>query len=80
MNEDRYIAENLGHCARITIPLVSIDNIRAAASTLRATANDLDQLLGEGRKSSFSNVLIARGIVSRASKQLKGGSLYGKTR
>jgi len=80
MNEDTYVKEKLGHCARITIPLVTTDQIKAAAVALRHAADDLDVLLGEGRKSSFSNVLVARGIIGRASRRLKGGMLYGKTR
>lgn len=80
MKEDTYVTEKLGHCARITIPLVTTDQIKAASSVLRSAADELDVLLGEGRKSSFSNVLVARGIIGRASRVLKGGMLYGKTR
>lgn len=75
--EDEYLSQFLGgrYCARITIPIISEDQIRKAAIVLREAAEDLTALCDEGG-SKLGKVIGARSIVGAASKRLKGGVHY----
>jgi hypothetical protein len=74
---DLYHSQFFGgrHCARITVPIITVDQIRAAAIELRALADDLDRA-ASGDGSTLAKVLEARAHISRASTKLKGGVHY----
>ena len=77
LREDLWLKHLMGgsNCARITVPLVNVDQIRAAASVLRQAADELDDILRQPGASPVK-VLAARSVVSGASRTLKGGIAY----
>ena len=64
------------NCTRITIPLLSIEHIEAAAATLRELAEDLDHVAKDKGTKTIVRVMMSRSLVNQASKRLKGGIAY----
>lgn len=77
MRLDDYHADFLGgrNCARLTIPMVNVDQIRAAGSLLRQLGNEMLQVADEGGP-TLGKVLAARGLCQTINRKLKGGVDY----
>lgn len=76
ITDEEYIKQFVsGHCARLTIPLVSVEHIRAAAAVFRELADDLHEVVQE-RVGTFPSVLHARAAMASANRKLKGGAHY----
>lgn len=75
MTEEEYVKQFVsGHCARLTIPLVSTDHVRKAAAVFKGLAEELERALGG--ESNFVRVLQARAAMQAANAELKGGPHY----
>ena len=77
MKADDYHAQFLGgrNCARLTIPMVNVDQIKAAGLLLRDLGNSMIRL-SEEPGNVLGKVLGARGLCQHANKALKGGVDY----
>jgi len=62
-----------GPTARLTMPLLDVDHIKSAAIVLGKLAGELELISTRRRGSTFTKVLAARGAVSQAGRELKGG-------
>ena len=63
------------NCTRITIPIITLEQIKLASSVLRELANDLDECAHQ-ESSLLGKILVARNLCNDASRRLKGGIAY----
>jgi len=63
------------NCARLTIPIVNVDQIRAAGVLLRELGSDMIEIADEGGP-VLGKVLGARGLCQQINRKLKGGVDY----
>lgn len=63
------------NCTRITIPIITLDQIKLASTILRELANDLDECAHQ-ESSQLGKILVARNLCNDASRRLKGGIAY----
>lgn len=63
------------NCTRITIPIITLEQIKLASSVLRELANDLDECAHQ-ESSQLGKILVARNLCNDASRRLKGGIAY----
>lgn len=77
MKADDYASQFLGgrNCARLTIPIVNVDQIRSAAILLRELGNDMQEIADE-QGPVLGKVLAARGLLQTINRKLKGGVHY----
>lgn len=75
--EDEYLSQFLGgrHCARITIPIISVSQIRAAATALKEASEALAEI-AEDKGNTLGKVLGVRSVIGATSTRLKGGIAY----
>lgn len=76
-NLDDYHRDFLGgrNCTRITIPILSQEQIERASTVLRQLANELDECAHQSGP-LLGKILLARNICGDASRRLKGGVAY----
>lgn len=63
------------NCARITVPIISVDQIRQAGTVLSLTGSGLLDVANSDMP-LFGQILRARNLVGRASLTLKGGAAF----
>ena len=63
------------NCTRITIPILTQQQIVEASKVLRQLANELDEC-AHGDGPLLGKILLARNICGDASRRLKGGVAY----
>jgi len=77
MRVDEYNAYLMGgkHCSRLTIPIVNLDQIKAAANALKKLSEELSNV-ADDESAVVYKVLAARCIINTYSRRLKGGAEY----
>lgn len=75
--EDAYLSQFLGgrHCVRVTIPILTVAQIRAAATALKDAGDALSAIADEPGN-MLGKVLGARRVINATSVSLKGGIAY----
>ena len=77
MREEDYHAHFLGgrNCARITVPILTLDQIKSAAMIFAELGEALEACAAQPGN-QLGKVLEARNLCGQASKILKGGVAY----
>jgi hypothetical protein len=75
--EDEYLSQFLGgrYCARITVPIITVAQIRAAATALKEAGEALSEI-ADDKGNMLGKVLGARRVIGATSTKLKGGIHY----
>lgn len=74
---DEYHSQFLGgrNCTRITIPILTLDQIRLAAILLKQLGEDLEACAADDG-SMLGKILEARSLCGAVSRKLKGGVAF----
>lgn len=76
-NEEAYVDYFFGgkNCVRVTVPVITQEQIEKASRIFRELADDLDGVARDDARLLFK-LMEARTLINRASLTLKGGIAY----